>query len=280
MKQPGYVLTIFAGNTHVIFGVYAGGRYVGRWRIEARSNRSADEYGTWLFNTFEYVDVDPTLIEGVVMACTSVVAKKMLTKMCERYFDITPLVVGAGIRTGVSINYGRAGDLSANRVANIVGLSQEYQLPAMVVDCDSVTSFDILDSKGTYIGGTITPGIMSSLSMLPQLAPQLPEVSFDYTDKIVGKNIQESLQAGHFWSAVDMIDATVERIWKSLGITNGTVIGTGSYIHEIEDACTCFHAIDTHLLFNGLKEIYNLNAPLIGDEDWQPIELPLQKKVS
>jgi type III pantothenate kinase len=274
MKQPGYVLTIFAGNTHVIFGVYAGGRYVGRWRIESRANRSADQYGTWLFNTFEYVDIDPTLVEGVVMACTSAMSKKILTKMCERYFDITPLVVGSGIKTGVSINYGRAGDLSANRVANIVGLGQEYQLPAMVVDCDSVTSFDILDGEGKYIGGTVAPGIMTSLNMLPQVAPQLPEVPFDYTEKVVGRNIQESLQAGHFWSAVDMIDATVQRIWNSLGIQDGTVVGTGAYIHEIEGACASFHAIDSHLLFNGLKEIYNLNATSQKKEDWEEIELP------
>ncbi len=277
MNQPGYVLTISADNTNIIFGIYAGGRYVGRWRIEARKNRSVDEYGTWLFNTFEYVDIEVSLIEGVVIACNNVAIQKMLCKMCERYFDINPLVVGSGIRTGVSITYGRAGDLDANRVANIVGLAKEYSLPAMVVDCGNITTFDILDSKGNYIGGTITNGILAGLENLAQIAPQLPEVPFDYTSKIVGKNIHESIQAGYFWSSIDMLNSTVERIWQSLDINNGTVVGTGNFIHEIENYTDCFHVIDTNLLFNGLKEIYNLNAYLQEDDGFKSIELPLKK---
>lgn len=269
MHQTNYVLAIAAGNAHVIFGVYVNGRCVGRWRADTQKYRSADDYADFLFNAFKYVDMDASSIAGAVMSCNGCGVQETLTQMCVRHFNCTPLVVGAGVRTGLAINDGRAEDLSPQRLANIVGLAQGYKVPAIVVDCGDITTFDVLDGDGKYMGGVIAPGIMTSLQVLPTLAPQLPHVDFGYSHKALGINAKESMQIGHYWAAIDMISAMVKRIWESLGIEGGKVVGTGEYIQHIADSCACIDSVDTHLIFSGLREIYTLNEPVGEEDNWQ-----------
>ena len=52
-----------------------------------------------------------------------------------------------------------------------------YKYPAIVVDFGTATTFDIIDNKGNYDGGLITPGINLSLETLYKKTSKLPLVN-------------------------------------------------------------------------------------------------------
>ena len=260
MSKTGYVLTIAVGNSNVLFGIFAGNKYLSKWRIETRSNRAADEYGAWLMSIFEHVDIDPKFVSGAIISSVVPGVDKVITSMCRRFFDVEPLFVTPGIKTGMNINYGRAGDLGPDRLANIVALNTEYGHPALVIDFGSTTSFDVIDEKGVYQGGALAPGVALALAALSDAAPQLPEVALLKPEKIVGRNIVESMQSGCFWGAVEMVEGVVHRIWQEMGIEDGRIIVTGGYAREMNEGLLLDTEVDTNLTLKGLKLIYDRNA--------------------
>jgi len=68
--------------------------------------------------------------------------------------------------------------------------------PAVVVDFGTATTFDTIDSTGSYIGGAILPGVLVSSQALAERTAKLPQIAFEAPDRAVGRNTVESLQSG------------------------------------------------------------------------------------
>lgn len=259
MRKSGYTLTINVGNSNTIFGLFADDQFISKWRMETTKGRTADEYGTWLLTIFSYVDIEPEHITGAVISCIVPSVDMVLTSMCRRFFDCEPLHIMPGVKTGMRINYGRSGDLGPDRLANIVALKELYDKPCMVVDFGTTTSFDVIDEKGVYIGGVVSPGVSLSLASLSSAAPQLPEVGLEKPKNILGKNIVHSMQAGCYFGAVDMITGLINRLWKSADVESGMCIATGGFAKDMVEDLDEFDVIDPNLTLKGLKFIYNKN---------------------
>lgn len=255
-KKAGYTLTISVGNSNTIIAVFAGEKYIGKWRLETRVGRTADEYGTWLRGVFEHSKIEPQFINGIVICSVVPKIDMVLTSMCRRFFKLEPLYVLPGVKTGVQINYGRAGDLGPDRLANIVALAEHKKFPSIVIDFGTTTSFDVIDAKGNYTGGTITPGVNLALSSLSSAAPQLPEVGLTKPDNVIGRNIVKSMQSGCYWGTVDMVQGLMNRIWKEIGVESGYVVATGGFAKELENS-GMLDEVDTNLTLKGLKLIYD-----------------------
>tara|TARA_R110000868_G_scaffold411035_1_gene701428 strand:- start:4937 stop:5725 length:789 start_codon:yes stop_codon:yes gene_type:complete len=257
--KKGYTLAISIGNSNILFGLFADDKFISKWRMETTKGRTADEYGTWLLTVFDYVHIDASLISGAVISCVVPSVDMVMTSMCRRFFKCEPLHITPGVKTGVHINYGRAGDLGPDRLANIVALSHNYKTPAIVVDFGTTTTFDMIDEKGVYVGGVISPGVSLALTSLSSAAPQLPEVGIEKPKSILGKNIVHSMQAGCYFGAVEMITGITSRLWKEIGVTGGSCIATGGFARDMVEDLEQFDALDPHLTLKGLKLIYDRN---------------------
>lgn len=259
-RQAGYVLTISVGNSNVIFGVFAGNKYLSKWRIETHAGRSADEYGAWLIAILEHVGIDYKHINGAVMASVVPSVDRAIKSLCHRFFNVKPIVVTPGIKTGVKINYGRSGDLGPDRLANVAALALAYENEsAIVVDYGKVTSFDAIDASGHYLGGVVTHGIAESVQSIAESSAQLPEVSLSKPDKVIGQSINHSIQAGCYWAAIDMTEGMLKRFWKEMNIEKSKVVATGGFAKEIVSGTNIFDNVDTNLTLQGLKLIYDRN---------------------
>ena len=150
-KEEGYTLTISVGNSNILFALFDGDEFLSKWRMETTKGRTADEYGSWLLTIFDYVDIEPERITGAVISCVVPSVDLVLTSMCRRFFNCDPLHITPGVKTGMRVNYGRAGDLGPDRLANIVAVHHYYDVPAIVVDFGTTTSFDVIDKNGYII---------------------------------------------------------------------------------------------------------------------------------
>ena len=89
---------------------------------------------------------------------------------------------------------------------------KKFKNSIIVIDFGTATTLDVLNKKGIYNGGVITPGIDLSLKSLKNMTAKLPLVEFKKTKKIIGNTTVSAIQSGFFWGYVSMIEGLIRKI--------------------------------------------------------------------
>ena len=119
-----------------------------------------------------------------------------------------------------------ADTLGADRVANAVAAAEYYPLPALVVDCGSAITFELVDARRRFLGGAILPGRLLMRKALNTGTAQLPEVPLtDAPPERPGKNTIDAIQLGVDGGALGMVREVAGRL--SSGIELASVVLTG-----------------------------------------------------
>jgi len=151
------LLTIDIGNTNISFGIYHGDELGPRWRVSTDHDRMPDEYGLQMLGLLAHQNVSPEQLTGACMASVVPPLTGTLTQACQGYLGLSPLVVDAGVKTGVRIKYETPRSVGADRIVDAAAVHQIYGGPACVVDFGTGTTFDAISKQGDYLGGAIAP---------------------------------------------------------------------------------------------------------------------------
>jgi type III pantothenate kinase len=116
--------------------------------------------------------------------------------MIKRYFEISPLVVAAGVKTGIRICMDNPREVGADRIVDAVAAHHLYGGPVIIVDMGTATTFEIVSKNGDYLGGAIAPGILSSAEALFQRAAMLPRIELTSPNKVIGTNTIDAMKSG------------------------------------------------------------------------------------
>ena len=152
-------LAIDIGNTNITLGVYEGERLRATWRVATVHDRMPDEYGILLSQLLEHKGVPAQGITGVAIASVVPSLTGTFRQLSIDYLHHEPLVVDAGVKTGVRIRYENPREVGADRVVDCAAVQAKYGGPACVVDFGTATTFDAISREGDYLGGAIAPGI-------------------------------------------------------------------------------------------------------------------------
>ena len=79
-----------------------------------------------------------------------------------------------GVKTGINIKYENPRELGSDRIANAVAAYEEYGGPCIFIDFGTATTFGVVDKDGSFLGGTICPGIKLSSEALVTGTAKLP----------------------------------------------------------------------------------------------------------
>ncbi len=112
----------------------------------------------------------------------------------------------------IKTNIKKKKEIGDDRFTNIIYAKKIYKNSVIVIDFGTATTFDVLNSKGVYFGGIITPGIDLSLNVLKYKTAKLPLVKFKKTKKVVGFNTKEAIESGFFWGYCSMIEGLIKKI--------------------------------------------------------------------
>lgn len=249
------LLTINANNTNIKFSVYDGEAAIGEWRQHTSTTRTADEYAVWLYQLMELEGVKPDIITDAVIATTVPQALFNLRRLCTRYFEVEPLVVGEpGVEYGIEVR--ATPPVGADRICNAVGFGGAFPGEAgIVVDFGTATTFDVVDNDGNYIGGVISPGINLSLEALHNATAQLPRIVVERPEKVIGTNTVACMHSGVFWGYVGLIEGIVKRAKEEYGAPM-RVLSTGGLAPVFEGEIKIVDENMPDITMRGLLEIH------------------------
>lgn len=95
-----------------------------------------------------------------------------------------------------------------DRLANMAAACGAGLSSALVVDCGTATTFDLL-WEGTFAGGLIAPGPALSARALGQEAAMLPAVPFQPAPPGVGTSTEAAMIGGSWWVGIQGVKGVV-----------------------------------------------------------------------
>lgn len=253
------LLAFDIGNQHINFGVFQDKVLRASWRISTRVDGTPDEYAV-LLNTLLRQSNGGFEFEGGVLASSVPPMIPTFAELCRKQFGWTPLVVSAGVKTGIKIRTDNPREVGADRVANALAAKTLHGAPAIVIDFSPITIFDAVNAQGEYVGSAIAPGLNISADALFRSAAQLLRVELAPPDPAapIGKNTSNAVRSGLIYGYVSMIEGMVTRFKKELG-QEARVIATGEQISLVVAETRVVDVRDEQLTLRGLQLIYELN---------------------
>ncbi len=252
------LLAIDIGNTVTTMGVFKDSELRATWHLATNIKRMPDEQASLLLNLLSNQGLKPSDITKTALACVAPPLLATHEELLKHYFHISPLVVAAGVKTGVRIRMENPKEVGADRIANAAAAHHLYKGSVIIVDLGTATTFDVVSKEGEYLGGAIAPGMNTAAEALFTHAAMLPRVELAAPKRVIGSSTVSAMQSGIVFGYVGLIEGIVGRIHQELG-EKAKVVATGGWAKTIARETAVIEAVNQDLTLIGLRIIYYMN---------------------
>lgn len=252
------ILAIDIGNSNIVLGCIDQDKIVREVRMATDLIKTSDQYCAELMTMLQFLEVDRRNIEGTII---SSVVPPVLNSFKTAIIKLTgksPLVVGPGIKTGLNILLDNPVMAGGDLIVAAVAALSEYKPPLLIIDMGTATTMTAVDANGSFLGGSIFPGVKISAEALSGKTAQLPAISLEAPKRAIGRNTVDCMQSGLMMGTAAMLDGMIERMEEELG-QKATVIATGGIARFIIPMCRREMIYDKDLLLKGLRILYENN---------------------
>ena len=251
------IVAIDVGNSETTVGVGNNLSWKS-YRYTTRKTITSDELFMMFKTTIDPESINDENLDGSIICSVVPQITDSVIEATKRFTSKTVKNVGPGIKTGLKVNIDNPKELGPDRIANSVGGFKMAKKTAVIIDLGTATTFDIVNYKKEYLGGSIAPGIKISLEALTSKTSSLKSVEISNPKSVIGKNTYEAIQSGLILGHASMIDSMLEKIILEIDSEPKIIItgGLGEIIQPILNIETIY---SKDLTLNGLEEIYFLN---------------------
>lgn len=250
------LLTIDAGNTNITCGVFDGDVLAATFRLTTKMPRTSDEYGMILGNLLEQNSIQTADIDDAIICSVVPNIMHSLEGALIKYFHITPIIVEAGIKTGIRIVTPNPQQIGADRIVDAVGAYEIYGGPVLVIDFGTATTYDFVDEGGSFLGGITAPGIRISARALWEDAAKLPEIEIKKPAAILGKDTITSMQSGLVYGQIGQTEYIIRKVKEEVGLENVKTVVTGGLGRIIANETDAIDVYDPNLTLKGIQLVY------------------------
>jgi len=252
------LLCIDIGNTNLVFGVWDGNRWCARFRVRTVHDKMPDEYAILIKNLLAESSLKLDQITRVSLCSGVPRLKGVFQELFERYLGINPLILGPGVRTGLSIRIDNPAELGADLVADAVAAYDMFRSTCIVVDFGTATTFSAVSGKAEFLGVSIAPGIEVAADALAKRTAQLPRVALSPPPRAIGTNTIHSMQSGLIFGFLGLVERLITLIREELG-ERASVVATGGCANIFAPLTKMIDVVEPDLTLNGLRLISDKN---------------------
>ena len=102
--------------------------------------------------------------------------------------------------------------LGKDRIALVSNASKEYPKEnVLLIDLGSCITFDFLNSKNEYLGGSISPGLSMRYKSLNSYTANLPLINPKEIDYYIGRNTEDSIHSGIINGIVGELNSAIDK---------------------------------------------------------------------
>ena len=256
------ILLVDVGNTNIVIGIHKENKFIASWRISTDTKKTSDEYSIQLMQLFAQNGLDPKQVEGIIISSVVPNIMHSLENMIRKSFNMEPIVVCPGIKTGINIKYDNPKEVGADRIVNAVAANELYDRDLIIIDFGTATTYCALTKEGNYLGGCISPGIKIASDALFERAAKLPRIELEVPKNIICKNTITSMQACILYVYIGQGEYIVKHTKEEmsrLGIEEPYVIATGGLANTIAKHTDVIDEVRGDLTLEGLRIIYEKN---------------------
>lgn len=250
------LLAIDAGNTSITAGCLEDGELLCKVQFSSE-RRSADELAVLISSALRMRGMAASF-EGAAMACVVPPLLEVLREAAHLVTGYVPLVVGAGVKTGLNIGIDDPSTLGADLVAGAVAAMAGRTPPVIIVDLGTATTIYVIDERSRLLGGAILPGAAVSLEALAGTASLLPSITFEAPRCCIGTNTNDCMKSGAVFGTASAIDGMIDRFEAELG-EKAALVATGHLARRIIPYCQHDLELDDDLTMKGLAMIWERN---------------------
>lgn len=253
------LLTIDVGNTNITLGIFAEDKLLGTFRMTTKLPRTSDEYGFNICGILEHRDVSAQEVNAVIIASVVPDIMHSLINGILKYLKVKPLIVSAGIKTGIRVVTGNPKEIGPDRIVDAAAGFEIKGGPVIVVDFGTATTYDLIGPGGTFEAGITAPGIETAGRSLWGGAAMLPSIEIMKPKSILAKETVSSMQAGLVYGAIGQTEYIIAKIKEESGYKDAFVVATGGLGKIIAQETKSIDEYRPNLTLDGLRLIYNKN---------------------
>lgn len=250
------ILLIDIGNTNIVLGVHDGSELISTWRMQTDTLKTADEY---MIVMKQFLEQQCQMVQQAVISSVVPKMTTIFTRVVIHLFGVTPFIINHTINLGITLGVESPESVGADLIVGAVAAHAKYQKTCIIVDMGTATTITTVTESGEFQGGAIAPGVELASAALFQNAAKIADFPLLPPPNVIGKSTQHAVQSGIIFGYTGLVDGIIERMAYEYQGQELIIIATGGQARIISEYSKFIQIFDEHLLFTGMKILFDLN---------------------
>lgn len=165
------------------------------------------------FNQDYYLNVKSIIRKNPIIYSIASNVSESNNKLIELLSNETNLIkFNSSLKVPFKNCYQTINTLGKDRIALVSNASKEYPKEnILLIDLGSCITFDFLNNKNEYLGGSISPGLRMRYKSLNNYTANLPLIDPKEIDYFIGKNTEDSIHSGIINGIISELNSIIDK---------------------------------------------------------------------